>query len=88
MPPTESKQPLRGSLLWGKRGNAVYGFGLGFAGFQIDSLSFEFEDLPTVGEYEVVVKQGGGAEGSDLKSAVAFIDCLVLRGKKSPARGA
>lgn len=88
MPPAESKQSLRGSLLRGKRGNAVYGFGLGFAGFQIDSLSFELEDLAAVGECEVVVEQGGGAQGPDFNAAVAFIDRLVLRGKKSLARGA
>lgn len=88
MSSVESKKPFRPGLLWRKRGDTIHGFGLGFAGFQGDSFPIELEDLPAVGECEVVAQQGGGAEGSDFKSAVAFVDCLVLRGIKSLARGA
>lgn len=57
-----------------------------FAGLDNRHLAFDQGDLGDVGEVQIRIQRGGGADRSFLDPAVAFIDGAVPRGKASQSK--
>lgn len=59
MSPVKCQESFFICLPRGERGNTVDRFCLDFAGFEIGSFPFNFEDLSTVRECEVIIEESG-----------------------------
>lgn len=83
----EFEQPAGRCLFRGQAGNALDDLMAKGRPVQLPNGSFYLEDLPTVGEFHVVVEVGADPDLAYLDAAVTLIDRFGVRGKKSRARG-
>lgn len=80
----ELEQAFGGGLFGGQVGDEEHGLGALFARFEVGDVSFETTDLGEVGEIEVLVEGGGGAEAAVLEATVAFIEGFAVQGENAP----
>jgi hypothetical protein len=71
-------------FVFGQAGDAIDGFGLNVAGFDMFPESLDADDLTAIGEANVIIEISAGPDAAEFQTAVAFINSLTLRGEKRP----
>lgn len=82
----DGQQLLGACLLRREIGQAVSVVCVLFAGFEIVGVALDLAELAEVGEVEVVVERGGGADTAVIDASVVFIDGVGLRGEWRSSR--
>ena len=80
------RQQLAGAgVVWGEVGDEVGPLGGLCGGFRVRDLAFDLAGLADVGEVEIAVERGGGADRALLDAPMGLIDAAVLRGGWIPS---
>lgn len=83
----EVKESCWTGLFWGEARDAIHNLHSRLAGSAIGDCPPDLEDLPDVGELEIVVQLGTGPDLPGFEAAVFLTDRCRLRGEKPPCRG-
>lgn len=78
----EFKQAAGSGFPGAGAGNSIDDFRCDFVQFDPGYFTANTKDLSYVGEIEVIIELGTGPDLADLKTAMPFIDGLVMRGGK------
>lgn len=83
----ELEQLLGGCLVWGLTGQAEDLLDAAFSTFLLGDVAFDAKDLADVGEVEIGVQCGGGADATDFQPTVIGIDRFSPEGGNAPRAG-
>ena len=81
MAPIERQQLAGRGLLGGEVGDDAHPFGTLFPGFPVGDPAFDQTGLADVGEIEIAVQRGGGADRALLDAPMGLIECGLRRGE-------
>lgn len=83
----EREQPTAVGAIRREAGDAKNGFLFDRAGFRDDAFAREVENLAAVREIQITVECRRNLDAPRFEAAMAFIDCLLYRGKNPSGRG-